>query len=211
MKYFLLLLAAFAVVNAQTMADKDDDMEDTMTEEGDHHMEDPMTEPEHGMAEPEPEHGMAMCSMDSHCGMGYCHEGSCKCPKNYYGMHCETHEPLKCFTCDGFESEHSPCLTGMGLNHMTDVQVCMPNQTFCMTEIWYQDGIAWIKRHGCATHCWNRRDCKPNNRESCVACCDYDYCFGYEKEIVMMAASSDVITPSIVIIGSIASVITFLF
>ncbi|XP_070557770.1 uncharacterized protein [Ptychodera flava] len=213
LRYLVLLLAAIAVISAQTMEPMRTEDHDMKDDEGEHMEPEPEGEHEpepEGEHEPEPEgdHDMMMCHMDSDCGMGRCHDGMCRCPPNYYGAHCETHKPLKCYTCDGYVSEYSSCASGMGMNHDTDVQVCMPNQTYCMTEIWHQDGVQWIKRHGCATHCWNKMDCSPNNRESCISCCQYDYCIGYEKE--MMAASSDVITPSIVVV-SVVSLIASLF
>jgi len=198
LRYCVLVLAAFAFVHAQEMTEPEP--------EGEHHAE-PEAEDgyHHDDMDSKPENRPRVCMSDDQCGMGMCHDGECRCPNNYYGTYCETHIPLKCYVCDGYASEASSCATGMGLSHDTDVQVCSQNQTHCRTEFWYdKDGVTWMKRHGCSTYCWNRADCSPYNSDSCISCCNYDYCIGYEKE--MMAGGSDVITPSIVVV----SIVSFL-
>ncbi|XP_078001359.1 uncharacterized protein LOC144453859 [Glandiceps talaboti] len=187
LKFVVLLFAVIALANAQmytdeTVMDGDDKTPMPMHEDTDDHMM------------------MMMCMQDSDCGHGMCHfmderSSICRCPKNYFGDHCENHKPLQCIVCDGFVHEHDQCSSGMNVA----VQNCTEEQTFCKTEIWYgDDNVMWLKRHGCSAQCWNNANCGPHSPNSCVACCDYERCFGYEKEILNMAAGASIVTSGIV-------------
>jgi len=210
-KFVVLLVAVFALAHAQ-QTERDESMPEgtpkpehspmpehsAMPERSPKPEEEPWSEeeprPDH---EPRPEEGMS-CYEDSHCGSGKCiwEDGMsmCRCPKNYFGDHCEMHKPLQCIVCDGFVHEHDSCTMGNGVS----VQNCSAEQHYCKTEVWYgDDGIMWLKRHGCSATCWNKPDCYPGSRESCIACCDYEKCFGYESYVIG-ASGATVVTSGVV-------------
>ncbi|XP_002734842.1 uncharacterized protein LOC100370360 [Saccoglossus kowalevskii] len=140
-----------------------------------------------------------VCMSDPECHGGWCEHGMCRCPPNHYGDHCEDVSPLRCIVCDGFwHGELSPCVSGWAHPEL-DSEICEDHQAYCKSEVWFQDGIPWIKRHGCSENCWEKEDCSPENEgASCVACCQYDDCVGGEKYIL---GGSQVITPSVILIS----------
>ncbi|XP_002734844.1 uncharacterized protein LOC100370607 [Saccoglossus kowalevskii] len=184
MKYIILSLVIVGAVFAQMNGDHDGDREDgAMT----------------GMT--------SSCMNNSDCNAGWCVHGMCRCPQNHYGDNCEDVSPLRCIVCDGFMHESSMCMTGWAINQDIDVEECEAHQTYCKSEVWFKDGIPWVKRHGCSENCWEKEGCSPDAEgHNCVACCNYDYCLGGER---YMLGGSDAITPSLVVISLVSMFSSF--
>ncbi|XP_006816585.1 uncharacterized protein LOC102802147 [Saccoglossus kowalevskii] len=142
----------------------------------------------------------SVCMNNSECNAGWCVHGMCRCPPNHYGDNCEDVSTLRCIVCDGFyHDELSACTTAWDLHPELDYEECEAHQTFCKSELWFKDGVPWIKRHGCSENCWEKEGCSPDKEgENCVACCQYDYCMGGEEYLF---GGSKVITPSVILIS----------